>query len=255
MDKVQRMTGRFLAALQFFVALPMPAALVRRADHDAGLNRAVPYFPLVGLVIGICVAFLWVVAASLTPAMVAAGLAIAAGVILTGGLHEDGLADCADGLGAREREKVLEIMRDSRTGSYGAAAIVFSIGLRWAALATLLTGAGVLALVIAHAVSRAAIAIALRFSTYARREGTGSLVADGISTEQGLVAAGIALSIAILLGGVAGILAWLAGFAAAAIVLIIMERRIGGYTGDVLGAMQQLAEIAAMVTLAALWSS
>ena len=114
--------------------------------------------------------------------------------------------------------------------------------------------AGALALVIAHTLSRAAIALALRFSSYARREGTGSLVAAGISTEKVVVTATVALVIAALLGGLPGTAALVAGFAAAALVLLIMERRIGGYTGDVLGAMQQVAEIAAIIVLAAFWA-
>lgn len=254
MDSFGRMTGRFLAALQFFIALPMPAALARHADHESGLDRAVTVFPLAGLAIGLAVALVWTVTGSLMPATVAAGLTVAAGMALTGALHEDGLADCADGLGARDRETILDIMRDSRTGSYGVAAIVFSVGLRWAALAAMPLSAGALALMVAHALSRATIAIALRFSTYARREGTGSLVAAGISTQESLIAAGVAFVIVVLLGGFAGVLAWLAGFAAATLVLMAMERRIGGYTGDVLGAMQQAAEIAAMIALAAMWS-
>ncbi|MCB1464052.1 MAG: adenosylcobinamide-GDP ribazoletransferase [Nitratireductor sp.] len=248
------MTGRFLAALQFFVALKLPSLVARHVDHDSGLNRAIVYFPLAGLVIGIAVALVWLGVATLLPAMPAAGIAIAAGVILTGGLHEDGLADCADGLGSEDREKILEIMRDSRSGSYGVAAIVLSLGLRWTALAAMPIAAGALALVIAHTLSRAAIALALRFSSYARREGTGSLVAAGISTEKVVVTATVALVIAALLGGLPGTAALVAGFAAAALVLLIMERRIGGYTGDVLGAMQQVAEIAAIIVLAAFWA-
>ena len=96
MGGMRRMTGRFLAALQFFVALKLPSLVARHVDHDSGLNRAIVYFPLAGLVIGIAVALVWLGVAALLPAMPAAGIAIAAGVILTGGLHEDGLADCAD---------------------------------------------------------------------------------------------------------------------------------------------------------------
>ncbi|GIL02926.1 MAG: adenosylcobinamide-GDP ribazoletransferase [Alphaproteobacteria bacterium] len=255
MEQVAPIAGRLLAALQFFTRLPLPAALSRHADHDAPLSRAAPVFGLAGLVIGLVVALVWLVAASLLPAGVAAGMAIGAGMLLTGALHEDGLADCADGLGApRSREAALAIMRDSRVGTFGVIALVLSVGLRWAALASLAVGAGALALIIAHALARAAITPALRFSTYVRPQGAGSLVADGISTNELATALGVALVIALVCGGLGGVVAALAGLGAALVALLAFERRIGGYTGDALGGMEQIAEIAVLVMLAGMWS-
>ncbi|MEC9343085.1 MAG: adenosylcobinamide-GDP ribazoletransferase, partial [Pseudomonadota bacterium] len=245
---------RLLAVLHFFTTLPFPVFIARRADHKSGLARAAHWFPVAGLVIGTAIASVWLAAASALPAWVAAGVAIGAGMALTGALHEDGLADCADGLGGGERERALEIMRDSRIGTYGVVAILLSVGLRWSVLATLPVSAGVVALIAAHAVSRAAIVIALRFSSYARTEGTGSLVAAGVTTGKGIVTLAIALAIAVSLAGLPGIAAFLAGLAASALVLLRMERRINGYTGDVLGAMQQAAEIAVLLALTALWA-
>jgi len=253
-EAARRELGRFLAALQFFIRLPLPEIIARHADHEAGLNRAATHFPLVGLAIGIAVAIVWAVAASLLPSIIAAGLALAAGMALTGGLHEDGLADCADGLGGGDtKEKALEIMRDSAIGTFGAAALIFSIGLRWAALTALSTSAGISALIIAHAVARGAIAIALRYATYARPEGTGKLVADGISSTELAIAVGISIAVGLLFGGMAGIAAGIIGFAAAALMLAIFRRRIGGYTGDALGAMEQMAEIAVLIALSGFW--
>lgn len=255
MDQLAQQTGRLLAALQFFTRPAMPEFLARHADHSAGLSRAAPLFGIVGLLIGVATACVWLVAASLLPPLVAAGVAIAFGVWLTGGLHEDGFADCADGLGTnRSGDEALTIMRDSRVGTYGATALILTVGLRWAALAVLTATTGALALVISHCVARAAIALPLRFSTYVRPSGTGSLVSDGITTTELVVATAVALVIATLLGGSAGLFAAFAGFVAATVALLGFERRIGGYTGDALGGMEQTAEIVVMVALAGLWA-
>jgi adenosylcobinamide-GDP ribazoletransferase len=177
-------------------------------------------------------------------------------MLLTGALHEDGLTDCADAFGAtRNRERALEILRDSRIGVFGAAALVFSILLRWAAIASLSLGAGVAALLIAHAVSRAAIALGPGLTQYARSEGTGALVAGGIDRLHLLLTLAVAVAIAILFGGWAGLFAALVGTLAAALMLAYAQARIGGYTGDVLGAMQQVAEIAILCVLAGQWAA
>lgn len=255
MEPARDLFGQFLAALQFFIRLPLPDVLARRADHTAGLNHAAPLYGLVGLAIGVLPALVWLIAANFFPAPVAAGLAITTGIWLTGGLHEDGLADCADGLGgARTAEDALEIMKDSRVGAYGAMALVLSIGLRWAALATLTPVAGALALVIAHALARASLALPLRYSTYARRQGTGKLVAEGISNHECTIAMAVGFAVAFVFGGFGGLVAALAGILAATIALLGFEKRIGGYTGDALGGMEQATEIAVMAVLAALWA-
>jgi adenosylcobinamide-GDP ribazoletransferase len=255
MEQAEAILGRYLAALQFFIRLPLPGFLASRADHETGLGRAVPLFGLIGLTIGLFTALVWVIAVSLFPPTIAAGLAVVAGIWLTGGLHEDGFADCADGLGGnRSGDDALQIMRDSRVGAYGAIALIFTIGLRWAALATLSATTGALALLVAHSLARAATALPLRFSTYVRPKGTGSLVADGISTNELYVTIGIGLAISLILGGFSGLVAGLAGLLAATIALLGFERRIGGYTGDALGGMEQTAEIVVMIVLAAMWT-
>lgn len=248
-ERIAREIGHALTGVGFLTRLPVPAGI----DQGRGrLARAARYFPLVGLLIGGISACVLLVASAALPASVAAGLAIGAGVLITGALHEDGLADTADGLGGgRTPARVLEIMRDSRTGAYGAVALVFSVGLRWAALAGLAPGAGALALVIAHGVGRAMMVPALAFASYAR--------ADGLASEAGTVRAGdagIALLIALLValtGGGAGLIALAVGAAGAVWMLAMLVRRIGGYTGDGLGALEQAAETAALVTLAGCW--
>lgn len=237
-------------ALRFFTRLPWPGG----DDGSRSLASAAMAFPLAGLVIGAIVALVWSVAAYLLPALPAAGIAIAAGLLVTGALHEDGLSDCADGLGgSTSRERCLEIMRDSRIGAFGAAALMVTIGLRWSALSTLDISGGAAALLITHAASRAAILPALTWSTYARSEGLGSSVSQGVAAPTTSIALAIGCLLAVLFGWFAGLVAVIAGYLAAYLFLKYLERRIGGYTGDGLGAMQQFAEITTLLVLAGYW--
>ncbi len=190
MNRVRDELVLFLSAAGFLTRLPMPGWVGWADDR---MIRASRYFAAVGALVGLAGGLVWWLAGQVAPGAVAAGLALAAMIWLTGALHEDGLADCADGLGGGETgEQALEIMRDSRVGSYGALALVFSVGLRWVALAALAPGWGLLALVLA-------------------------LAATG-------------------------------GF------LLYLVRRVGGYTGDGLGAIAQLGEIAVLVVLAGAWA-
>ncbi|MCB1387364.1 MAG: adenosylcobinamide-GDP ribazoletransferase [Nitratireductor sp.] len=253
-----------LLALRFFTRLPLPEtdSTIDGTGGDgtggdaqardlAGAARA---FPLAGLVIGALIALVWTVAASLLPPLPAAGLAIGAGLLITGALHEDGFSDCADGLGGGgNRERALEIMRDSRIGAFGAAALIVSIGLRWTALAQLDLVMGAAALLIAHAVSRAAIVPAMALSRYARAQGLASTVATGTSRETLVLTLAIAALIALLFGGWAGLVAAAIATGCALAFLKRLEARLGGYTGDGLGAMQQIAEIAVLLVLAGFW--
>jgi adenosylcobinamide-GDP ribazoletransferase len=185
---------------------------------------------------------------------VAAGLALGAGVLVTGGLHEDGLADTADGLGgSATAERALEIMRDSRIGTYAGLALIFSVGLRWAALAGLSPADGAVALVVAHGLSRAAIPPVLLAAPYARSAGLAAGLAGAVKGRDVAVATLLALAIAALSGPACGLVALAAATAAAGITLAVLLRRLGGYTGDGLGAVQQAAEVAVLATLAGCW--
>lgn len=243
--------AKLAAALRFFTRIPLPGAFGQSTGDDGRLASAVKHFPVAGAAIGAVAAIVLLSASRSFPPAIAAGLALAFGVWLTGALHEDGLADTADGLGGvATRDRALEIMRDSRIGVFGACALVFSLGFRWAALAAMSPGAAAVALVVAHAVSRGAIAPALAYSNYARVNGAASTVAAGISREELAVTAAICAILAFAIAGLPGLLATAAAFAAAGLVLARAHARLGGYTGDVLGAMQQAAEIAALCVLA-----
>lgn len=185
---------------------------------------------------------------------VAAGLALAAGALLTGALHEDGLADTADGLwGGQTRARRLEIMRDSRVGSYGVLALVLVTGLRWAALAGLAAQGGwvlLAGLVTAGAVSRAAMAAVMAALANARGEGLAASVGRPSVAGAG-VACLVALGLAVVLAGWAGLAMALGAAVAAVAVARVAQARIGGQTGDVLGATQQVAEAVALIVLSA----
>jgi adenosylcobinamide-GDP ribazoletransferase len=252
MERVGREIGNFLVGLAFLTRLPVPLAL----DHGGGrLARAAPWFPVVGILVGCVAGATLLVAGALLPMPLAAGFAIAAGLLFTGALHEDGFADCCDGLGGgRSREHALDIMRDSRIGNYGATGLFLSLALRWQALAALTPAAGVVALIVAHAVSRAMLPPVLVSTRYARNQGLASAVADGVRTREAALAILIAFGAAMLAGPVCGLVAVAAAMLAAGAMLTILVRRLGGYTGDGLGAVQQLAEIAVLAALAGCWT-
>lgn len=233
-------------ALVWLTRLPVGRCL---PETPPPLAAAAWAFPLVGVVLGAGAGLVLALAAGLgLPPLACALLALAAGMALTGALHEDGLADFADGCGARDRARALEIMRDSRIGSYGTIALLLSLGLRAAALAALAPGQGVLALIGAAALSRAGMAAALAFLPPARPDGLGRGAGrpTGAAVAVGLLIAALALVPA---GGVLPAL-FACGLVQYALARLAL-RRLGGQTGDVLGAVQQVGEIAALLALAA----
>jgi adenosylcobinamide-GDP ribazoletransferase len=186
------------------------------------------------------------------PPAICALLAVATTMIVTGALHEDGLADTADGLfGGYTRERRLEIMKDSRIGTFGAAALVFSIALRAAALAAIgLSWAAMLALVAAHMASRAVLPALLHATRPAKPEGLAASV-GAVSRETAIVALAIGAVALLPLGILAAVQATFALALIFAAVRQAANQRIGGVTGDIVGALQQLCEIAALCAAAA----
>lgn len=236
------------AALMLLTRLP-----VWPGDAPPPVSHALWAFPLAGLAVGALALLVWQGAQLLDlPPVMAAVLALATMVLATGGLHEDGLADCADGLwGGRDRARRLAIMRDSRIGTYGTLALVLSLAIRGAGIVALGAGAG-LALLLVSGASRAAPALLLATLPAARADGLGHAASAGAGAGGAAVAVGIAAA-CLLPFGLGGAL--LVGAGMAGLVLgfgRIARSRIGGQTGDVLGAAQQLAEIAGWIVLAAL---
>lgn len=246
-------------ALQFLTRVP-----VRLGAYDpAWLQQSARHFPLVGAAVGAGVAAVLYAASLLWPAFVAAPLAIAFGAWLTGGFHEDGLADTCDGLGgAVPRERALEIMKDSRLGSYGALGLVLTLALKVAVLGLLASRSLPLAMaacVLAHTLSRAAAVALMAALPYAgdAAQAKAKPLATRIGAGGLAVALGGALlcAAALVAGGVlvparAGA-ALLAAAVVAAVCARWYRRRLGGFTGDTLGATQQWCEVAVLLALAA----
>jgi adenosylcobinamide-GDP ribazoletransferase len=227
--------------------LPVP-------DHAPRGGSSAWGWPLVGAGLGaICAAVGLAATAAGVPAEVAAGLVLAAQAMLTGGLHEDGLADTADGLfGGRTPARRLEIMKDSRVGSYGVLALVIVTLCRWSALTALVAGGALLpALVAAGALSRAPMAMVMALLPNAR--GNGFSHATGRPpVAVALAAVGLALGVAVATTGFAGLAMATAAILTALWVAQTARARIGGQTGDILGATQQLAEVAVLSVAAVL---
>jgi adenosylcobinamide-GDP ribazoletransferase len=249
------------ASLRFLTRLPVPTL---GPDDDSSrlpdLSRDAWAFPLAGAVVGLVGgATLWLVSWIGLPALPAATVAIAAGIAATGALHEDGLADTADGLAAGgSAERRLSVMRDSRIGAAGATALALSIVLRVAALSAIVEKSPVLAaavLVAAEAAARAAALAPMALLAPARTDGIG--VAAGRPSRPALVvascvAAALAVILLILFGNVAAAFAGLLAAAVAALVVVrTAARSFGGSTGDVAGAAEQAAAIAFLLAAAA----
>jgi adenosylcobinamide-GDP ribazoletransferase len=235
------------AALALLTRLPAPFA-----DHSAG-HRAAWAWPLAGAAVGLIAA----AAAEAGRAMglpdgASGALALTAAALVTGGLHHDGLADMADGVGGgRDPARRLEIMRDSRVGSYGVLALVLVSLLAWSALTALLAAGSVwLPLVAAAMASRAAMAGVAAGLPFARTDGLARLTGRPAPT-LALAAGGLAALAALSLGAAALAALALVTATAALVVARIAARRLGGQTGDVLGAAQQTAEAAGLLALAA----
>ena len=245
----------FFIALQFFTRVPIPRWV---GFEPHWLHHASRYFPLVGVLVGAVCAAVYAGAAWLWPAPLAAILATAAGIYLTGAFHEDGFADMCDGFGGGQTPaRVLEIMKDSRIGAYGAIGIMLMLGLKCAALATMAPVTACAALLLAHPLSRLAAASLIWRLDYARADGKAKPMAQHMTGAELCVAIACVLVPALLLGA-GGFLAWraigIACVSAAAAALWLgakCVRRIGGYTGDCLGAVQQVAEVAIYLSVLA----
>lgn len=249
-----------VVALRFFSRLPLPALPGEADPHGLpDFTRLIRAVPLAGFVLG-GLAGLVVLAASLVlPAVIAALLGVAAAVVMTGAFHEDGLADSADSFGGMTTEKRLDIMKDSRIGTFGAAALILGLGLRVAGIAALVAavGGGRTALAMA-AIGAASRTVALGLQVHldpARVEGAAYATGRPQAADWH-VALAIAAGLALLLipaGGIAG--AFLA-FGVAGLILPLAIRfasaHVGGQTGDLTGATQQVIEIAILLVLVAM---
>jgi len=237
-----------LLAFAFLSRLPLPAAPATGAD----LGRSTAWFPLAGAAMGLVLAGgAWAASRHVPPA-VAAVLATAALAWMTGGLHLDGVADVFDGLGGGrgDRERILRIMRDSRIGAHGAAALVLVLALKVAALSEVLARGELWPLVVAPVVSRFAVVPLVVLFPYAREEGLGKAFRGTAAWREIGIAACIAAA-CVAPSAPASLWPAVGGIAAAVAVAASVHRRVGGLTGDVYGAAIEIAE-AALLAVAAL---
>lgn len=219
-----------------------------------GMGASAWCWPLIGAMVGAAAGAAYALGVWLgLPAHLAAILAILGTVLVTGGLHEDGLADLSDGFGGgREKARILDIMRDSRIGSYGAIAIGFSLLIRISALATLPPCVAVMALIGLAALSRAFMGAALALMPPARPDGLGH-AASTVSRPDMLIALALGLAALLPLGLTHAVLVTALCATAAIALAAIALRKIGGQTGDVCGAIQQVAELTGWFVIATLY--
>lgn len=237
-----------LVATQFSTRLPLPAVEARAGD----LRRASAAFPLLGLALALVATGVRGVVGPWWGPPVATIAAVGVVIVVTGALHEDGLADTVDGLwGGDSPARRLEIMRDSQLGAYGVLALIGGLGLRVALLAPLGVGGFARAVVCGHVLGRAAMLVAVRVLAPAGGwsgeqmsggpGGAGLVLAGATAAVAAAVATGLwALLILAVAGGVAALVAWL------------LRARLGGFTGDTLGAVAQVVDLAALATVSAL---
>ena len=239
---IKRELEYFLGAIRFFTRLPVPQWVGHSSE---ALERSARYFPTVGLLVGAIAAAVFVLSSFFWPKTLAVLAAMAITLYITGAFHEDGWSDMVDGFGGGwEKAQILTIMKDSRIGSFGAVALVILLLTKFCALVEIDLYQIPLALLAGHTLSRFCATGLLRALDYVRDEGKAKPLATGIS-RRGLTFAALTAALPLAL------LPWpqaLCGTLLAVLATLwltrLFKRRIGGYTGDCLGATQQLAEVA-----------
>lgn len=231
----------FLLAIGFFTRIPVPDL---PDFQEQELNSAAKYFPLAGIIVGAFAAMVYMLASTVFPQDIAVLLSMVATLLLTGAFHEDGLTDAVDGLGGGwEKEQVLHIMQDSRIGSYGTVGIVMVLLLKFTALAHFSPLLVPAVLIAGHSMSRFCAVLVMATQRYVKYAGKSKPLATVMPLSHLGVAALFGLLPLLFLHP-----PWYLGLVPVVAVWVwfslILKKRIGGYTGDCLGAMQQLTEVA-----------
>lgn len=250
MSEGNRHTSGFTGAIRLLTRFPVPGP---RTDAD-DIARSVPWFPLVGAMVGALVATAYAGAVLVWPPVVAAVVATTVGILATGGFHEDGLADTADGLGGAGAHSTpadaLRVMRDPTLGTFGVLALVATFVARVAGLAALDVERAAPVLIAAHCLGRAA-AVAGMGAGVAAPHGLGADHARRLRRPQIAAAIFLGLVISVAAMGVWGLGAAVVAAVPAAMLVRLSVRRLGGTTGDVLGAIEQLTEVAVVLAAGA----
>ena len=244
MSRVHEELAAFLLAVQLLTRWPVrsPAAFT-----EARLAASTRYYPLVGVLIGALAGGVFWLAHLVFPVSLALVLSTAASLLATGAFHEDGFADACDGLGGATRARALEIMRDSRIGAYGAAGLGLMLAAKVLALAATPPAVVPWLLVAAHVASRSSAVLVIATSACVRDTGIARSVGDAVrpgSLALALATGAAAVCVLFTVAAPAVVLAGLAGLAAGHLAMrAAYERKLGGYTGDCLGGVQQMSEL------------
>jgi len=242
----------FAAAVRFLSLLPVPGStqLLDKDEYAPHVLVGCEYYPVVGLLLALLLWLLTLILTPLVPQLVLAALLVAALVILTGGLHLDGLMDSCDGLfGGNTRERKLEIMRDSRVGSFGVLAGICILLLKFALFTSIRAQVLPLALLIALPSARWAMVVALRVFPSARVTGLGAAFHRAINTKRLLLAGIVSLAIVLVAGQLLGLIVWMTVTVSSLLLGLWMTKSIGGLTGDTYGAIEEVAEVVALLLL------
>ena len=238
--------------------IPTAVGLLTRLPVRADTTRmsaSAWAFPMVGVIVGTLAAIigLLLMKTGLSAGLCAA-VVLAVMIIITGAMHEDGLADTVDGLwGGWDKERRLEIMKDSHIGTYGVLALLLSVILRWTAIAGLISTGGLLVgVIIAATLSRAPMVVLMAVIPHARDGGLSASVGR-VTQTPAAIAVGFAVLTAVVFCGWSGLLSVAAVALSGLICALIAQRKIGGQTGDILGATQQISEIVVLLTMAVIW--
>jgi adenosylcobinamide-GDP ribazoletransferase len=244
----------FLLALGFFTRIPVPNFV---DFQESDLNYSAKYFPLIGIIVGLVGAGIFALSAQFLPQNIAVLISMTSTIYLTGAFHEDGLADSADGIGGGwQREQILTIMQDSRLGTYGAVALFLVLFAKFQLLNSLNSYLVPFALIAGHALSRLSAVYIMTTLSYSKPEGKAKPLATQISAVDLVVANVFGLlpffAIIALLVVNNHALEISVKFVLMALIPVFLSwiwwrhkirKWLGGYTGDTLGAMQQIAEL------------
>lgn len=242
----------FRQALAFLTRLP-------GGIHPASpqeLAAVVPWFPVVGLLVGVLSGGVYLALSAVVAPLVAAAVTFAFSALITGGFHEDGLADSFDALsGGWDKEQRLAILKDSRHGTFGVLSLVLISVIKISALAELNDRRAVLALVVAHCAGRAGAVALMGIAPSVREDGLGASYTRGLGVVPAVVGSAVGVAVSIAAFGLDSAVVLAVLVAAVAVVGLWAWRKIGGVTGDLLGASEQVGEAAILVTVAALASA
>lgn len=237
----------FVAAVRFLSTLPIPGS-ARLFQADSALIFGGAYFPLVGLLLAVLLSVVPFVFGPYLPPLVLAAFLVITLVLLTGGLHLDGLMDTCDGIfGGTSRERKLEIMRDSRVGSFGVLGSLCVLLLKFALFASLNIHLLPLALLTILPISRWAMVFAVRQFPVARPSGLGAAFHQSVSLPRLLTAALLSLVIALVVTHVVGLIIWVVGTLVAALIAAWATHHLGGLTGDIYGTIAEVSEVALLL--------